>query len=289
VPSSGRPAPNVTGEHGPLYPSAILLHPSGRLAYVTFSYVTTECADDTLIYVYAVDPASGMLTKLGLAPQSVGQGWGAASVVLSASGARLYSASGGDFENNVCTVAPGMRGFAVDAGSGELRELAGSPFAQGTRDDGYSWLGLRPTGDFLYLAHQSGTSWFKVNAATGAVMNQGMASYSLPGVAAFSPSGRLYSAAAESLTWGVRAFDVQPDTGALSPIRGAPFATPSYVKAIAIDSTGRFLFAAQPWGGVISAFAIDAGTGSLTPVPGSPAAMGTELSDDVAIVIVNVP
>ena len=283
VPASGRPAPAVAGEHGPLAAREILLHPSGRFAYVSFSYVTAKCADETSIYAYAVDSSSGMLSTLNLPPQSVGQGWAPASLGLLASGARLYSANAGDFEDPPCSKAPQFRGFAVDAGNGALSELAGSPFANGDRYGYYQWLGLRPAGDFLYLARQLDTLRFKLDPNTGSAKSQGVSPFALTGVAAFSPAGRLYVAAAESLAWGIRAFDIQSDTGEMVAIQGSPFTTPGPVKAITVDASGRFLYAVQPWNGAISAFAIDAATGALHAVSGSPTAIPAEPSDDIAI------
>jgi 6-phosphogluconolactonase len=284
VAASGKPAPTVAGDHGPLAARRILLHPSGRLAYVAFTYVTKMCADETALYTYAVDSSTGVFGALSLPPVSVGEGWAPASLGLLASGARLYSANAGDFEGPPCSKAPQFRGFAVDAGNGTLRELPGSPFASGDRYGYYQWLGLRPAGDFLYLARQLDTLRFKLDPNTGAAKSQGVSPFALTGVAAFSPAGRLYVAAAESIAWGIRAFDVQADSGDLVAIQGSPFTTPGPVKAIAIDSSGRFLYAAQPWNGTLSAFAIDAGSGALSAVPGSPAAIEVEPSDDIALV-----
>jgi 6-phosphogluconolactonase len=284
VPGSGKPAPTVAGDHGPLAARRILLHPSGRLAYVAFTYVTKMCADETALYAYAVDSSTGVFSALSLPPVSVGEGWAPASLGLLASGARLYSANQGNFENTSCYKEPQFRGFTVDASSGALRELPGSPFARGDRYGYYQWLGVKPAGDFLYLARQLDTLRFKLDPNTGAAKSQGASPVALTGVAVFSPAGRLYVAAGESLAWGIKAFDIRSDTGEMVAIQGSPFTTPGPVKAIAIDSSGRFLYAAQPWNGTLSAFAIDAGSGALSAVPGSPAAIEVEPSDDIALV-----
>jgi 6-phosphogluconolactonase (cycloisomerase 2 family) len=297
VPSSGRPMPSLTvaGEHGALYLYSIVLHPSGRLAYVLGEYDNYMCAVSAVIYTYAVDPSTGTLTQLDVQPQGVGEGWfpAPARVALSASGAFLYSASKGTGGNG-CNDDPdnfaALRGFAVRAGGGQLRELAGSPFAsrygEGPASYHYRWMGLRPAGDFLYLTAEDQTMRFKLDPATGAATLLGASPLTF-GAAAFSPVGRLYADADEFPAWGLRAFDIQSDTGKMVP--GLLYETPSMVDTVAIDSSGRFLYATQPGvftkdptGGVprqapgafVSAFAIDSTTGVLRPAPGPPTPVG---------------
>jgi len=124
-----------------------------------------------------------------------------------------------------------MRGFAVRAGNGKLRDLAGSPFAS-TYAEGrssgyhYNWIGLRPAGDLLYLGTEDQTMRFKLDPVTGATTLQGASRFALGHAAAFSPAGRLYAAYAG----GIQAFDIQPDTGEM--VRALAYGTPSAVAAI---------------------------------------------------------
>jgi 6-phosphogluconolactonase (cycloisomerase 2 family) len=64
----------------------------------------------------------------------------------------------------------------------------------------------------------------------------------------------------------VSAFTINSGSGVLIPIGSIPAGTPS---AVAIDPTGRFLYAADS-GNNIYAFAINPVTGALSPLAGSP-------------------
>jgi 6-phosphogluconolactonase len=304
VPSSGQPAPAhetdpATGV-GRLLVEGIVLHPSGRRAHVLYGYDRHLCGLGTLLYAYGIDPSTGRLTQLDRPPQEVGVGW--ASVVLSTSAGHLYSANRGYADGTGCDEHPELRGYTVDAGSGALRELASSPFAQGDPEpwsSGYNLIGLRPASDLLFVASDNEVARFRLAANTGAATWHGAApcrvgwlDTPIPAgrVAAFSPAGRLYAATNNDGPAGIQAFDVRADTGDMTPIPSAPFATPGRVNAITIDASGRFLYAAQlvyaaqP---LVSAFAIDPATGVLRPAPGSPIEVGRR-SDDLTVAIANV-
>ena len=73
----------------------------------------------------------------------------------------------------------------------------------------------------------------------------------------------------------VSGYTVNPGTGALTAVRGSPFAAGTGPEAIAIDPTGRFVFVANHVGNSVSAYTIDPGTGALAVVGGSPFAAGS--------------
>ncbi len=90
-----------------------------------------------------------------------------------------------------------------------------------------------------------------------------------PSEAAFSPSGR--SLFVGGLGGGVSAYSVEPATGQVSIVPGSPFATPGPAQAVAVDPTGRFLYA----GGrrvfptltyFVSAFRINLATSALEKI-----------------------
>ena len=81
------------------------------------------------------------------------------------------------------------------------------------------------------------------------------------------------------LTGSISAFSVDPNTGALAPVPGSPFAVLAGPAALIADLSGKFLYVASDLGNLtptndISAFAINPTTGALTPVPGSPFVSG---------------
>ncbi len=99
------------------------------------------------------------------------------------------------------------------------------------------------------------------------------------------PSGRLLFSAnsgGPSLAGTVSAFTIDSATGALTAVAGSPFATGDPAMAIAVDPTGKFLYAstrnASPCcSSGIAAFTIDPSSGVLTAMPHSPFAAGAFL------------
>ena len=88
------------------------------------------------------------------------------------------------------------------------------------------------------------------------------------------PSGRfLYVGNSGSNT--ISAFKVDPTSGALTPIAGAPFATTGAATQLdaapgAIDPSGKYLYVTSSVASNVSVYAIDHNSGRLAPVNGSP-------------------
>jgi hypothetical protein len=61
--------------------------------------------------------------------------------------------------------------------------------------------------------------------------------------------------------------------GALTPVKGSPFAAGVNPISMAVDPTGKFAYVANASGNNVSAYSI-AANGALVPVPGSPFAAG---------------
>jgi 6-phosphogluconolactonase (cycloisomerase 2 family) len=80
----------------------------------------------------------------------------------------------------------------------------------------------------------------------------------------------------------VSAYAINPGSGALTHVKGSPFATGSVPSALAVDPTGSFAYVANAGSNNISAYTIDQASGALTPVAGSPFATG---SSPVSIVV----
>jgi 6-phosphogluconolactonase (cycloisomerase 2 family) len=79
------------------------------------------------------------------------------------------------------------------------------------------------------------------------------------------------------LSYKVSAFAVDGTTGALVEITGSPFATVSAPWGMAVDPSGKFLYASSSGGASnvgIAAYTIDSTTGALAPIAGSPYASG---------------
>ena len=78
----------------------------------------------------------------------------------------------------------------------------------------------------------------------------------------------------------ISAYKIASD-GALTAVKGSPFAAGTGPTAMAVDPTGKFAYAANTGtssAGNVSAYTIDATTGALTAVKRSPFSAGTEPS-----------
>ena len=72
----------------------------------------------------------------------------------------------------------------------------------------------------------------------------------------------------------ISGFQIDGDTGKLTPIHGSPFKAGSGPSAVAIDPSGRFAYVANLGSNNVSAYTIDEGSGRLVPVAGSPFTAG---------------
>jgi 6-phosphogluconolactonase (cycloisomerase 2 family) len=82
---------------------------------------------------------------------------------------------------------------------------------------------------------------------------------------AIDPSGRfLYVGCHNSAL--INAFTIDPDSGALSPVPGSPFAAPGNPLFVLVDPSGQFLYAGtdSATAGVLG-YTIDQTSGALTP------------------------
>ena len=205
--------------------------------------------------------------------------------VLAAGGGTLTAAN----VSNVvatCTIQPGRFAyvsgndgiycFAVDAVTGALTALAGSPcdsrFQNGVAVD--------PSGTFAYAtldtsnevtAYAINNSTGQLTVIAGSTLNGGGAN---PLDITVDPSGQFVYMA--NYGGGISAFTINSGTGALTAVPGSPFSTVSAdgVNSVTVDPTGKFVYTANDRGNV-SAFVIDSSTGALTAVVGSPFPAGT--------------
>jgi 6-phosphogluconolactonase (cycloisomerase 2 family) len=69
-------------------------------------------------------------------------------------------------------------------------------------------------------------------------------------------------------------YRIDPATGAVTPEQALVVGNGDSLSDLAVDPTGRYLYAARFLGGIL-AYSIDPSTGRLSPIPGSPFAAGT--------------
>ncbi|MBK7645438.1 MAG: beta-propeller fold lactonase family protein [Planctomycetes bacterium] len=240
-------------------PLSVAVEPRQRFAY-------TGNAQDNSISRFQIDGASGALTELLPRAPTTGV---PVCVTLGASGRFLYAAM-----REVNQPTDGfVYTFGVDASTGALA-LLGSVVC------GYepNWLGVDPTGQFLYVANAgNGTTnsatiaVFRLSAATGMPTGSPLVQPA-PAVSSlgFHPTGRYLYAALRTSGTAVP-FAINKADGSLSAL-GAGVPAVHEPMAVSVTPDGAFAYVACRNGtsaGTIELYAIDAATGTLV-TPASP-------------------
>jgi 6-phosphogluconolactonase len=144
TPVAGSPFPMVV--NGLAY--SVVVHPSGKFLYVSFPQSEQIAAwSVTSTGAIAVVPGSPF-------PSGVISGDAPNSLFVMPSGGFLYALSGGAT----------AFGFIVDANTGALSAINGSPFTLSSATD---FLAMDPSSQFLYAAYANSIAGFDINASTG--------------------------------------------------------------------------------------------------------------------------
>jgi DNA-binding beta-propeller fold protein YncE len=267
-------------------PDALAADANGKFLYVANS-------GSNNISAFTIDASTGALTAVAGSPFAMTGG--PLFVAVDPTGSFVYAyyavptAYGGTVGSAPVSVNSAESDFSIDAGTGALTPIAGSPFlfpnAPACTLIGGNYqncneptaFALAPNGNFLYMA---ATCWTclpatagggvfgveSINPSTGAITPGPLGpSQGGPGVIgsiAIHPSGRfLY--AGNGIQNAVYAYSIDTSSGLLTPINSVvqgccqivPVAQP-----VSIDPTGRFLYAS------FMQFAIDPTTGAITLV-----------------------
>jgi 6-phosphogluconolactonase len=254
-------SPFATG----VQPASVTVNPNGR-----FVYVADAGLDVGDISVYAVNATTGALSPVPGSPFAAGHE--ATSLAVSPNGRFVY------VTNNILQFSDesgGVSAFVVNATTGALTPVEGSPFAAGMETFGVA---IHPNGRFAYVANalSNDVSVYSINATTGALTpvpgSPFAADFGSISVA-LSPNGR-FAYVANDFADNVSAFTINTTTGALTPVPGSPFVTGSTPSSVDVSPDGQFAYVANSFSNDVSAYAIDATTGALTPVSDSPFAAG---------------
>ena len=198
--------------------------------------------------------AGDSITPLGGSPFSTGAGqtgqFNNLTNALAGYGHWLYAANGGSN-----TVA----GFSVDAATGALTPVPGSPFAT---SGGPKGIAFSHDGRFLFVGSGSNViTVYAVNASTGALTSTGLtAAVTGPSHLCLSPDGAHLYVVSQA---GITGFDVNASSGALTPIAGGSFSLLSAFNC-AFTPDGTRIFVSSFFYGYISVLAVDPTTGALT-------------------------
>lgn len=243
-------------------PASITVDSSGKFVFTG----NTTSGD---VSGFALSSSTGALTAL--VPGPVRTRKGPASLAISSGKTAItYTPS----YNFVADFEGGVPVLSVNASSGALKAVKGSPFGAGSPRS----IAVSPNGQFIYTANNDSSNTigeYTVDAATGALTSIGtIANGDTPYSVVVDPSNRFVYAVAID-TNGVYAYTIDAKTGGLALIKGSPFGAADAVAPdrVAVDPTGRFLMVGEACcagNAGISVFNINTASGKLTVVKGSP-------------------
>lgn len=242
--------------------AAIAVNNSGKFVYVLdFEY------DGSSVYAYTVDATTGALKPVPGSPFATGTTAG--DMALDPTGKFMYllTRTENDVDNNKLSV------FSIDATTGALTRVQGSPFTAGTMAVAMAV----DSGKFLYIAGGVADDKYKISAygidaSTGALTPAAstvVSSVYGPTSIAVDPAGR-FAYVSNTDAGKVSAYRINADNGALEPVSGAPIAAGYHPGEVQVDPSGKFVYVMNNDSRTISAYAINATTGALTQVAGSP-------------------
>ncbi len=258
-----------------------------------FAFVSNfnNAASPGTISVYTLDPNTGALTSTGPAVTTGGDltSVGPASLATANSGNFLYSADDGG----------GVSAFTVDANTGALTTISGSPFATGLFVP--VAIAVDPASKFLYVADSAAgaIAEFTINSSTGAlttVPGSPIANFPHATSLTVHPKGAFLYVTTETGTDGfgvpsITAFKIDANSGALTNASlTAPFPR-GQPQAIAITPAGAFAYVANGFSGV-EPYSVDPSSGAQTKLSSGvfltnndPIAITTDLSGKFVYVV----
>ncbi len=184
--------------------------------------------------------------------------------------------------------------FAINAGTGALAAVTGSPFAAGTNPNSAT---IDPSGSFLYVTNlnSNSVSAYTIDTLSG-ILTEVFGSPFAAGTAPYSvtimPTTAVNPAFAGKIAYvpnvnsnNISAYLITL-TGSLTELIGvgSPFAAGTNPSAITIDPTGNFAYVANTGSSTISVYTIDQTTGAL--VAGTAATTGI---NPTAVAIATIP
>jgi 6-phosphogluconolactonase len=164
--------------------------------------------------------------------------------------------------------------YAIDASTGALTEIAGSPFA--ATGTGPIAVAVDPDGTYLYVANNASNtvSVYSIDSSSGALSAVGepVGSGNGPFALLVDPSDQfLFVINKTDNTVSV----FETGNGSLTSISGSPFSVGSEPTSLATDPGGNFLYVTDYAQNAVAVFSIEPGGGSLAAIGGSPFGAGS--------------
>jgi len=247
-----------------------------------YAYVTNARSDT--VSAYSIDASSGAMTPVPGSPFAAENQPN--TVAVNPAGTFAYVANGGASVKN----GPGtVSAYRVDAATGALTPIPGSPFAAGRYP---SSIAVHPAGTFVYVTngYDNTISAYSIHAATGALtpipgspfagtpsipfspfVGAPVAKYApYPSCITVNPAGT-FAYVANFGGDSVSAYRINPATGALTMLPDSPFAAKVHPATVAINPAGTFAYVVGSGAAgdqSILTYRMNARTGTLTPLTG---------------------
>ncbi len=202
---------------------------------------------------------------------TVTNGSGTASASVTA--VQVTCSSGPQFAYVANYGGSSVSAYSINASTGALTAVAGSPFAAGVYPDS---IAVNPAGTVIYVANygDSTVSAYSINVSSGAltpVAGSPFASGPNPYSVTINPAGTL-AYVSNYIGNSISVYSIAAN-GALTPIAGSPFAAGSNPSAVKINPAGTMAYVTNAGSNNVSAYSIGS-NGALTPIAGSPFAVG---------------
>jgi 6-phosphogluconolactonase (cycloisomerase 2 family) len=273
-------------------PNFLWLHPNGKFAYVI------NRNDGTLpgsISAYTVNATTGALTAVSATPYALGVLPGT-GISFHPNGKFLYARN-----QEVSPTSGSISAFSIDANTGALTPIAGSPYLTGVTGAAIPGgnFTMDPSGRFLYASTAglgggaSGViSAFAIDSNSGVLTSIGSGNLTVtpgPFWISVDPSGNfVYQSSVQADE--LRMYKINQATGALTPQPQGTIRSgyvPLYPSAWTSAATApgpnvfkpKFAYVPNATDNTISTFTTDAATGALTAV----SSIGAQLPQGVAV------
>ncbi len=244
-------------------PRFVIADPGGKYVYVA------NFGDNTFSQ-YAIGDSGGLAP---IAPAEVATRPGPSAIAMTGGTVAVKAAPKFAYVANENT--NNVSAYGIDATTGALSPVAGSPFSAG---DGPHSVAVDPTGMYAYVANFNsigpvGVSKYAINAVTGVLgSREDFDAGTNPRAVAVDPSGR-YVYVANFSSGNVSGYTINATTGVLTPIAGSPFGAAAGSISVAVDPTGQYVYVVNENFNSISQYTINTTNGVLTPM--MPAAVST--------------
>jgi 6-phosphogluconolactonase (cycloisomerase 2 family) len=255
-----------------------------------FAYVANAGGNN--VSAYSVNTESGALTAVPGSPFAAGTRPTSVALVNTINTPiASFPWSSVQFAYVVNSGSGSVSAYSVDAVSGALASLPGSPFAAGSGPISITLLtGIGPnTGqntqtfaaNVAYVVNHdsNNVSAFTIDSTKGTLAPLPGSPFAAGGGPVCLTLSGHFAYVVDNGSNGVSAYSLDFTTGALTPVPGSPFTTgASPVSLTAVETAGQstFVYVANSASGDVSGYSLDAGKGALAPVAGSPFPAGNK-------------